>query len=120
MLHVGICYKLLLSQELLQRPKDMEITGLHTLNGTCDWLQHYRWQVTDDHANSSNLVPSDDRLLGPFKKHLGDKQFVTHNREESCLKSSGLLPGFILWCMTNVSGSLVCPIFRVLGKKESC
>jgi hypothetical protein len=35
-----------------------------------------------------------------------------------CLKSSGLLPGVIFWYMTKVSGSLVCPIFRVLGKKD--
>jgi hypothetical protein len=27
------------------------------------------------------------------------------------------LPLLKLWCMTNVSGSLVCPIFRVLGKR---
>jgi hypothetical protein len=32
------------------------------------------------------------------------------------LKCFGLLPGVNFWCMTNVSGSLVCPIFRVLGK----
>jgi hypothetical protein len=32
-----------------------------------------------------------------------------------CLKSSGLLPGVIFWFITNVSVSLVSPIFRVLG-----
>jgi hypothetical protein len=36
---------------------------------------------------------------------------------DCCLKSSGLLLGVISWCMTNVSGSLVCPIFRVLEKR---
>jgi hypothetical protein len=29
-----------------------------------------------------------------------------------CIKSSGFLPGVIFWCMTNVSASLVCPIFK--------
>jgi hypothetical protein len=34
-----------------------------------------------------------------------------------CLNFFGFSPCVNFWCMTNVSGSLVCPIFRVLGKR---
>jgi hypothetical protein len=34
-----------------------------------------------------------------------------------CLKGFGFLPGVNFWCITNVSGTVFCPIFRVLGSR---
>jgi hypothetical protein len=51
-----------------------------------------------------------------FLKHYINIRFG-NNTHFCCFKFFGLLPGVKFWCMTNVSGSLVCPIFRVLGKK---
>jgi hypothetical protein len=35
------------------------------------------------------------------------------NRNAFCIKAFGFLPGVIFWSQANVSGLLVCPIFRV-------
>ena len=72
--HIGVCCRLLLSQVLLLRSKDMDITGLHILCRTCNWVQHYCWQVTNDQANSSYSVIF---ISLDLKKHLVDKWFVT-------------------------------------------
>lgn len=51
-------------------PKEMEVTGSHTANRTCDWLRRYGWEVTDHPPDSPDPAPIDFQLLGSHKKHL--------------------------------------------------
>jgi hypothetical protein len=60
----------------LKGSKEMEITGPHTVNQTCDLLWCYSWEVMDCSPSSPDLKPSDFHLLGPHKKHLTGKKFA--------------------------------------------
>ena len=56
---------------------------------------HCHWRPVTGHQRSTNC------------NSLGD------NKNALCIKAFGFLPGVIFWSQTNVSGLLVCPIFRV-------
>lgn len=49
-----------------------------TVNQTCEWLQHYRWEDMDHPPYSPNLMPSDFHYCGHLKQHLAGKKFATH------------------------------------------
>ena len=55
----------------------MEITGSHTANWTCDWLQRYGWEVLDRPSCSPDFATSDYHLFGLLTKHLIGKQCAT-------------------------------------------
>jgi hypothetical protein len=80
----SICCKSPASQVLLQVSKEMEITGPHTANLTCDWLRHYGWGVISypSYSTSSNF-----HIFEHPTKHLAGKQFATNNHVKQAVTS---------------------------------
>ena len=48
--------------------KEIEINWVPYYTWTCDWLDHYGWEVVDNPSYSPNLTPSDLHFFGPLKK----------------------------------------------------
>jgi hypothetical protein len=54
LLHIGVCWKSVVIQVVLNESKEMEVTAPHS-----DWLLRYLWEVTDYAPYSPNLKPND-------------------------------------------------------------
>jgi hypothetical protein len=63
---------------LFKEAKELEITGPHTVNRTCDWLRCCGWELMNHPTYGPNLAPSDVELYGALEKRLAVKLFVTY------------------------------------------
>jgi hypothetical protein len=63
------------------------ITAGQTFKMSSEFLRCYNWEVLDHPPYSPDLAPSDFRLFGPLKRHLGGRRFATNSEVQQVVMS---------------------------------